>query len=182
MEAGAAMPGRRARAADRGLAFSAVHEQVKQDRGPNFLPHHAELARAIAGVTRGGCGTGRAVKSKEGMTIPAGMHGTTTKSVATCSGSSSPCSGTAASRCGDWTRWRGNGTWSCWRTTASACTSRNWSRRYRTERVTNQPGHARSNGSCSPDRSLRLQALRGRSSRNPTQSPQPADLGMAATR
>ena len=54
VEGGAAGAGRRDRAADHGVPLPAGDEQVEQDRAPDVLPHHAELAWPAAGEPRGG--------------------------------------------------------------------------------------------------------------------------------
>ena len=53
VESGAARTGRRIGVAADGLPLSSGHEQVEQDRAPNVLPHHAELARPAADELRG---------------------------------------------------------------------------------------------------------------------------------
>ena len=46
--------GRRAWVADLGVPLSAGDQQVEQDRAPDVLPHHGELAGPAAGESRGG--------------------------------------------------------------------------------------------------------------------------------
>ncbi len=48
LESGVAAPGVRIEPADLGLPFPARDEQVEQDRAPDVLPHHPELARQAA--------------------------------------------------------------------------------------------------------------------------------------
>ena len=49
VEGGAAAAGRRDRAEDLGVPLPAGHQQVEQDRAPDVLPHHGELAGPPAG-------------------------------------------------------------------------------------------------------------------------------------
>jgi hypothetical protein len=73
VEGGAARIGGRHRIADHGMSFPARHKQVEQDRTPNVLPYHEELAwQTITEPCRGGQ-LNREHQDQGGLTYPSAV-------------------------------------------------------------------------------------------------------------
>ena len=73
VEGGVAGVGRRDRAADLGVPLPAGDEQVEQDRAPDVLPHHGELAGPPAGEPGGGGEPDRSHDDEDRVGDPIGV-------------------------------------------------------------------------------------------------------------